>query len=182
VALYVNTNQFTGRISAQGAAGANNGGAGTILTSNRTGGLQIVIDNGGLIGTNTPLTQLGLNSDLFILGGSQVSFNESPPLRNLVIGSNSSLSYAASASRRILTINSNATVAQGGAILLDGQGYPSGQGPGPGATLLSASGYSGGGGANSGYGGSSALGAAGGRTAQPQLQSCPAVVAARATA
>src|SRR5258705_90699 len=56
IAVYYGSNTFSGAYSAKGGIGFANGGAGTIYLKANTNQLPIFItDNGGLIGTNTPL-------------------------------------------------------------------------------------------------------------------------------
>src|ERR1035438_7578460 len=87
------SNQFTGSISAHGGAGATAGGAGGIyeqLTNEAV--VQLIFDNGGLSGTNTPFGGLSaFPYDLTITNGAIALLPTSltGSLRNLVIGSNS---------------------------------------------------------------------------------------------
>ena len=153
IAVYFNTNQFTGNMVAHGGLGANAGGPGTIyvLTNGSTFG-QLTIDNAGLIGS-TAFSSTPPLSDLTLSGASTVTnlLGSTPTFRNLFISSNSSISTSTSSLRIIAT---NIAIQAGGRITADGV---STTGPG-GATVNG----TGGGGANAGNGGSSAAGAAGG--------------------
>src|SRR5262249_6612211 len=68
LAIYYFTNNFVGRLSARGGAGANYGGAGTIYQKiNETAFGRVVADNGGQAATNTPLQLLtGQTYDLSV--------------------------------------------------------------------------------------------------------------------
>ena len=125
IAISFSTNQFTGNISAHGGVGFVAGGAGTIytLTNNSQIGL-LILDNGGLQGTNTPLTQFG-SLDLILTNGAGVAFSPgtSTSIRNLVIASNSFLTMTApSQSSLQLTMTGNATIQSGGGMIFDGAG------------------------------------------------------------
>ena len=84
------TNDFKGLLSARGAPGANNGSAGTIYSSGANRNAQLLVDNGGLIATNTIVTLPG-SYDLTIGGKSVVSFSGGSigPFGSLLIESNS---------------------------------------------------------------------------------------------
>ncbi len=158
------SNAFTGTITARGGVGYVGGGAGTIYLKAKSSNIpQIILDNGGLRGTNT---YLNLNTsgtvDLTLRGGANPSDGNYPAnFQNLFIGSNSwifaSGGYASGVSWTVL---SNATIEAGGGISVDGKGYPGNQGGGAGRYYLSSS--SGGGGGHGGSGGSGATGVAGG--------------------
>jgi hypothetical protein len=156
---YSGTNNFSGTIAARGAIGANNGSAGTIYSKARTNSLaQVVIDNGGLIATNTILA-LQAMFDLNISGRSVVTYPGGAfgPLGSLMIQSNSWLAFSNLNNSAItMTISSNATIQAGSGITLAGAGSPVGQGPGAGRPST------GSGGGYGGYGGNSATNTGGG--------------------
>ncbi len=156
---YTGTNNFSGTVAARGAVGANNGSAGTIYSKASTNPYaQMVIDNAGLVATNTILA-LQAQYDLTIGGKSVVTYPGGAlgPLGSLVIHSNSWLALSNISKTDIsMTISSNATIQGGGGITLAGAGYPAGQGQGAGRPLT------GSGGGYGGYGGNSTTNAGGG--------------------
>ncbi|HXP62695.1 MAG TPA: hypothetical protein VN829_19505 [Dongiaceae bacterium] len=175
IAIFAGTNSFAGNLGAHGSPGAANGGAGTIYTAGQAGSAaQILVDNGGLPApTNTPVQSVSGTVDLAIMKGARANpFGNgvSASFRSLELGSNSWLSYSLPSpfggQTLTLTVSSNATIAAGGGILLDGLGYVGGQGPGAGQTSLSptSSIRAGTGGGNGGLGGASAFSAAGGNS------------------
>src|SRR5439155_24426802 len=90
IAILYGTNQFRGSVSARGGAGATYGGAGTVYyKAYRPEEMlpQILVDNGGARGTNTPvsLTSPGLASsyDLTVSGGAMVHHPAAQTLRHL---------------------------------------------------------------------------------------------------
>jgi hypothetical protein len=160
IALFFTTNDFTGAVTAQSGAGALAGGAGTIDFGS-PGDLHdvILIDNGGLSGTNTPLS-LPTGSSLTISGGAISYFsNGAETLSSLVIASNSWLTAPPASPQCQLIIQENATLQAGGGVNLDGVAPPGGIGAG--GSYSTNDTYFGGGGGHGGVGGS-ALGAAGG--------------------
>src|SRR6202041_3205863 len=82
---------FTGIITAQGGPGAMAGGAGTCLFTNNTA-QQLLVDNGGLSGTNPPFASLP-PAAVTISGGAiaALSIQSQPDLVSLTIASNSFL-------------------------------------------------------------------------------------------
>ncbi len=167
VAIWANTNTFIGAVTARGGAGGNYGGAGTIYTvpsmNNQARGL-LTVDNGGVHGTNTPIT--GITSapgapDLLIGSGAFVTFPTPSSLWNsLTISSNSVLSIDPSISVLALTISSNLTIQLGGTINLDAHGFPANQGSGSGLRIIpGAPPFTGGpGGGGAGHGGNGSEG------------------------
>jgi hypothetical protein len=164
VALYFATNGFKGVVSARGGAGYNYGGAGTIyLLASNGPSAQVIVDNGGVPGTGSLLSLSGGSPlDLTVSGGAQANLAGSFAITNLLIGPSSSLSYSNPTASALMNVLGNATIQAGGALSVDGLGYPAGQGPGPGHNLSAAQTTTGGGGGYGGDGGSSAFGAAGG--------------------
>jgi len=165
IALWFTTNDFTGSVSAAGGPGAVTGGAGTVVLRGATGANQFLVDNGGLSGTNTPLT-LPPGSSLSISGGAVAYFPVETLLTSLVVESNSWLAAGPVAENMghslTLTVQSNAIIQTGGGISFDSAGYAGGLGPNAGASSITNSVATGGGGGNGGYGGTSAFGAIGG--------------------
>lgn len=161
IAIYYSTNQFAGPISARGAAGAVGGGAGTIYsqtTGSTTG--QVIVDNGGLLGTNTPMPSIP-PVDLTVIGAAVLHPSPSTlRLNSLIVDSGATVTHLVTQTNLDLTILGNAVVGTNGAISADGKGY-SGSNGGPGSGSFP-SGGSGSGGGYGGQGGASASGAVGG--------------------
>jgi hypothetical protein len=156
IAVYFDTNFFTGSITARGGMGTNGGGPGTVyLKSGSDPVAQLIVDNGGIIGTTALPAALPV-SDLTISGGAVLTnyFASAINLRSLFIGSNSWLTPAFQSS--LIGTVTNATLQPGGGITADGKFTSSSLGGGQSANL------SGGGGGNAGNGGASATNAAGG--------------------
>jgi hypothetical protein len=155
IAVYYNSNLFTGLYSAKGGAGFGNGAAGTLyLKSNLFGNPSFIADNGGLIGTNTPLDVSSTIADLKVLGGAWVSNSlfSSLTVNTLTVASNSIFTPGGANSSFLVTVSSNATIA--GLISCDAI---SSSGNNPGQSSSPGSGGGGGGGA-----GGNGLGAPGG--------------------
>ncbi len=152
ISILSGSNVFAGSITAFGGAGNSWGGAGTIYLGNSSAPgrppTQVIVDNGGQLGTNTAWPFSGV-FDLTIRGGGIVAPPPNQVFNNLVIASNSWLFLT----NQSITVNSNATVQAGGGIIADGTGYIGSQGPGSGRYVnLSPYGYIGGGGGHGGYG------------------------------
>ncbi len=172
VAVYYGTNSFAGSLSAHGGQGAAGGGAGTIYTKDKAAvAARLLVDNGGLPApTITPLSPVPAPFDLAIVGGAKAdpSAISTSPMSSLEIGSNSWLTVTHNqlfqANALTLTVSSNATIQAGGGIVLDGLGYPAGQGTGAGHSQGDnfLYGQVGTGGGYGGVGGASAYGQAGG--------------------
>jgi hypothetical protein len=156
IAISYNTNQFAGGFTARGGSGANSGGAGTIyLNSNFFGqgkSSQLIVDNGGMRGTNTLVTFVaGTAGQNFVIGnGASVILSPggipggSTAWNSLTISSNGSLSGDSLLGTMTVTITSNLTVQTGGVFALDGQGSGPNAGTGHGGI--------GGGAGHGGYG------------------------------
>ncbi len=156
------TNLFTGVISACGGGGANYGGAGAVVIQSGSQN-QIICDNGGNLGTNTPVfTASGF--DLIVQNGAVVSANGSAIFANLYLNSNGWLVPLPNSqlpeSSINLTFTGSATIATSGGIVADFDGYSSASGSGPGRSGYFNSIYYGSGAGHGGYGGSSYAGAA----------------------
>jgi hypothetical protein len=128
------TNAFTGQISAYGGSGYGRGGAGTIYSrpSNQFYGL-ILVDNGGIPGTNTVANDSGTFDLTIRNAGSFIQTSSAFSMRNLVVGSNSFLLVSNQiASGQTISVVGNATVQAGGAITADRFGAAGGLGLGAG--------------------------------------------------
>jgi hypothetical protein len=156
IALGYNANVFDGLISAYGGGGYEQGGAGTIYTkaNNQSVG-QVLVDNGGVPGTNTPLsTTYGMPSSasLTVGNGAVASWNTpSLVLSNLTVASGGTLTSVSPQTNLDLIVLNNVIVSAGGAIAVDGNGFSQGNGPGAGESvneLGSGAGYGGVGGAS----------------------------------
>jgi hypothetical protein len=165
IAVYYFTNQFSGGLSAYGAPGFVGGGAGTVYTrlNGRNGSGQLVVDNGGLTGTNTPLSA-PVAFGLTVAGGAVAQAGpgtSSLVLGSLLVESNASITHLSAAGNVNLSVLGNATVQSNASIFADGRGYTgANRGPGAGQTGTndgSGAGYG-------GLGGASASGAPGGVT------------------
>jgi hypothetical protein len=171
IALSLGTNHFSGGIAARGGTGAVNGGAGTILmTIMSPASSQLLVDNGGLRGTNTPLTVLPQGPiDLTVTNGATVVPSQGTGLRNLFIASNSFLTLPAPAVQSptplTLSISGTVIIQSGGGISVDGAGYSgTPTGPGSGNSFSTNGGFTGAGGGYGGNGGASAGGGPGGNS------------------
>ena len=168
VAVLYGTNQFTGSAIAQGGPGFANGGAGTVYFSQTSGSAgQLTIDNGGLIGGNTPLSGSGYN--LTVTGGA-VATPPSPgalTVSNLLIDSGGIYTQLTggqgNTSLSILGVNvlGDAVIGPGGGIVADGDGS-SGNQSSLGAGSMTNVNTGGSGGGYGGAGGASASGTLGG--------------------
>ncbi len=153
VALQYAVNAFEGPISACGGGGHATGGAGTIYTKANTQAMgQMVVDNGGRNGTNTPIAFLA-PFDLTIKGGA-VAYpsGSSLLLSNLWISSSGTFTCLSTQTNLDLSVLRNATIDAGGVMAVDGKGYPIASGLGAGLSsnsIGSGAGYGGDGGASS---------------------------------
>ena len=152
VTLQYNVNAFEGAISAYGAGGSAWGGAGTIYAkANNQAMGQLVIDNGGQYGTNTPVAYLS-PFDLTVKGGA-VAYPSDPylMLSNLLVTSGGSFTCLKTQTKLDVTVLRNATIDAGGVVTVDGKGFAAGTGPGAGRSansIGSGAGYGGTGGAS----------------------------------
>jgi len=85
-------------VTARGGAGAYFGGAGTIYTTSSFFGegksTQIIVDNGGIRGTNTLLSSLVVGADLILSNGAAATLSSSATRWNSrTISSNASVSF-----------------------------------------------------------------------------------------
>jgi hypothetical protein len=159
IALVYGTYSFAGEVSAYGGTGYAVGGAGTIYTkaNSQSWGL-VVADNGGQAGTNTTLGWASVGTiDLTVRNGAVLTPPSSQVVGTLLVASNGWVAIPANPtglSTLTLTVAGNAKVQAGGGILVDGAGYPGGQGPGMGKSYATSYDYIGGGGGYGGYGAS----------------------------
>jgi len=147
-------------MTAHGGAGAVYGGAGTIYSraDNEPVG-RVVVDNGGVIGNNTPLT----SSEAFALtvSGSAVAqpSDASLVLGGLLVDSGGSFTHLSTQTNLEITVLGNARIETNGSIFADAKGYNA-ENAGPGSGTVTNSAGSGGG--YGGAGGASATSAPGG--------------------
>jgi hypothetical protein len=149
IALYFNTNTFTGQVSAYGGpvVSGQTGGAGTIFTkaSAAPRGL-VLVDNGGTNGPtrlNSSLWPVGQVFDLTIAGADRLYTQGQLLVNDLVLSSGAGITCDAGSSMGVsLTALGSARIDTNTSIDVTGNGYSSGSGPGYG-----------GGGAGGGYGG-----------------------------
>ena len=162
IAIFSNANNFTGQYSAFGGGGNYPGGAGTVYTG--SGSIQaLLINNGGIAGTNTPLgisfTLPSTPFDLDISGAASVAaLNSLPILSNLNLSAGTTLTMPIAQSNLFIGVLNNANI--GGNLNVDEAGYPLTTGPGAGSTINN----DGSGGGYGGAGGASLSGAIGGIT------------------
>ena len=160
ITLVCTNDNFTGQFSAIGGNATYPGGAGTIYTS-ASGAQALLVDNGGLAGTNTPLSSAyslpATPFNLDISGGAvAVPFTPLPLLSNLNLATGSTLTVPVAQSNLFLAVLNNANLA--GTLNVDHLGYAQGNGPGAGSAISS----KGSGGGYGGAGGASSSAAAGG--------------------
>jgi hypothetical protein len=137
IGISLTANLFGGTIATYGGGGGNWGGAGTlfILERGQTETAQLILDNNGHAGTNTPL-QSTSSADLIVRGGAVGSASSSVSFANLYLSSNGWLFPAVNESSPAESLNfsiaGNAIVQAGGGIVADYVGYAGGEGPGEG--------------------------------------------------
>ena len=169
ISILYDTNDFSGLISAFGGMADNAGGAGTIyLKGSREVTAKLLIQNGGVFGTNTPVT-LRSNYDVLVSGGAVAQapritqsvnsltvadeglFTGDPLTAPVLFG-------AQSLAPLDVTVFKDLTVSPDSAISVSGLGYGQSTGPGRGSGT---NGFGSGGGYG-GVGGASATGVPGG--------------------
>jgi hypothetical protein len=164
ISLGYTTSVFAGPVSAYGGGGYAQGGAGTIYTKANSQSVgQLLVDNGGPVGTNTPLSAVyGTPASPFNLtvGGGAVICPQSsfPVLSNLNVTAGGLFTSLSGQSNLDLVVLKNLDVAAGGAIAVDAKGFAQASGPGAGQSA----GGSGSGAGYGGLGGASATAAPGG--------------------
>ena len=100
----------------------------------RQGMGQVLVDNGGNAGADTPLPFLA-PYDLTISGGALAHpayTNTFLQLSNLLVGAGGTLTYLSNQFDLDVSVLHNATIDPGGLISVDGKGWGTGQGPGAG--------------------------------------------------
>ena len=126
---------FAGNITAYGGDGGGRGGAGTVLVQVPGQDLQLIVDNGGHLGTNT-LVQSASGTDLIVRGGGVACTTQSASFINLYVYSNGWIYPFASSVEESSGINftftGNATIQAGGGIIADFAGAQPGSGFSPG--------------------------------------------------
>ena len=130
------SNNFTGTILAAGGGGAGYGGAGTIyLQQPSASSYQLILDNAGHGGTNTPLQSIA-QAALIVRGGAVGSANNSVNFASLNLFSNGWLAAIGTAVPSTLTFSfsGDATIQPGGGIIADALGYAAGVGTGAGGS------------------------------------------------
>ncbi len=162
IAAYFNSNTFTGTYSAGGGAGVSgNGGAGTIYLKTNSANIgQVIVDNRGAAGTNTPLDSLAQPVALLIRNAAIA--NSQVPLTLQTLNITSGGSFRALPQNPLnLTLLGDGFIDVNGSIIADGAGYDGTNGPGTGNVDFFGDGSGGGYG---GTGGASMFGASGGGT------------------
>jgi hypothetical protein len=163
IAVYFRSNLFTGTISARAGAGVNlAGGAGTIYwgTNQDVNTGLLLLDNGGQIGTNTPLSSISSATALALRNGALADSTSPLSVKSLLIDSGASLAGRSTTPPLNITVNGDALVDTNGSIVSDAAGWISGYGPGSGIANYN-TGYGSGGGYG-GMGGASLDGTPGG--------------------
>jgi hypothetical protein len=151
IAVYCGTNDFTGPITSYGGSGANRGGAGTIwLACSNQPPAQLVLDNGGWPGADTPFSSLG-EAALSVGGGARaVPVLTDDFVPSLRIAADGVLTTSNGMGVLKLAVLGDAVIASGGSVAMDGRGHAQMVGPGAGQTVAnlgSGAGYGGAGGA-----------------------------------
>jgi hypothetical protein len=162
IAVYYGTSTFSGTIAAQTSPYSSYpGGAGTIYmkAASQTAG-SVLVDNGGLNGAATGLTSPEAFGLTITNGGSGVALAPLT-LGALHLATNCLLTQLAGSTNLSVVVLSDAVIDLGGALTLDGKGYPIGTNLGPGAAPANPGYYAGGAGYG-GLGGSAWGGSAGG--------------------
>lgn len=149
IALTFSTNLFRGNLLARGGEGNTSGGAGTISLSSRLSVYKdLIVDNGGRVGSDTPLPQF-VAGKVFIRNGAKISQRgERQTCSDLELTSNAWI-VASSQSFSVSNLFVDAT----SGFNLDGGGSSSPSGPGSGEsnpTGAGGAGHGGRGGAGAG--------------------------------
>jgi hypothetical protein len=151
------SNTFSGFATAFGGAGFNYGGAGTVCFQSKLNSTNnvVIIRNGGVMGTNTPLVSLPDNCNVTIADGAIATWQYTAPMRSLVITSNALALISSSQSYQSLTAQAGVTIQPGGGLMGDGLGFGPGIGTGAGRSASWSGINTGSGGGHAGYGGAS---------------------------
>ena len=119
VAVQYTSNTFAGTYSAKGGAGYVNGGAGTIYKAPfQSNPATVLVDNGGLRGTNTAVSSSS-SFNLTVQGGASAIAIGNPT--DLLVRSNAWVAQTGT-----ISIGHNVTVETGGEFVVDGLGNDSG--------------------------------------------------------
>ena len=133
VSLQYGVNAFEGGMSAYGGGGYAWGGAGTVYTKANSQNMgQLVVDNGGQNGTNTPIAYLS-PFDLTIKGGAVAYPSGSYLLlSNLLVTGGGGFTCLSTQTNLDVAVLRNATIDATGIISVDSKGFVIGFGPGAG--------------------------------------------------
>jgi hypothetical protein len=144
-------------------------GAGTIYTraSGAAAG-NVLVNNGGNSGMMTPLTSPEAYN-LTVTNGAGVTASSGLTVSSLEVATNSYVTCPAGCASLNVAVLGSAVIDLGGALVVDGMGYPIGTNLGPGAAPASPGSYAGGGGYG-GTGGPGYYGSIGGGTYGSQTQ------------
>jgi hypothetical protein len=156
IVLLAGTNTFAGTLHARGGAGFVAGGAGTVYLATNSLPAFVLLDNGGLNGTNTDLSYIGSGASLTISGGASGAFSWVLDLDRLLIAPQGRLCAVPTppqAPSSLMLIVTNAVIQSGGSLSLDGAGYGAKAGLNAGGTYTFNQATTGGGGGGGGYGG-----------------------------
>lgn len=160
IALYYGTSSFTGTVTAYGGAGSEKGGAGTVYRK-RTADAQgdLLVDNNTGWGNYTPLTSP--EAFRLTLSGRAVSYPEAPlTVSQFSMPTEAILTQLTGQTNLELHVLTDATIAAGAQLTVDGRGYPIDENRGPGAGGRAD--WAGSGGGHGGIGGFSRTDAPGG--------------------
>lgn len=124
IAMTFSANQFTGAISARGGAGPFlYGGAGTIYSkTNQSNFGQVLLDNFGSLGTNTPLNSLNASTVVTVRNGAAGNVSFPVTVQNLIVGPGGFIN-GNPLTPLILNITGDVLVQSNGTITADGGGY-----------------------------------------------------------
>ncbi len=125
IAVQANASSFSGKMTAYGGGSVYAGGAGTIYTQFGSAG-QLVIDNDGQTGTNTPIVSAP-DAGLVVQNGAVGVFGSPSAFNSLVINSNGWLTEMPGTTLN-LVVSSNAIINAGGGFMGDGLGNRNGNG------------------------------------------------------
>jgi hypothetical protein len=164
IAVYCATNDFNGLVTAYGGGGANCGGAGTyFLQCSNQPSAQLVLDNGGWPGADTPFSSLGTHA-LTVAGGARaVPTVPADFVQSLRVGPGGLLTSVSGQPTVEFAVVGDAIIESGGSVTMDRRGYAQMSGPGAGhsaTSLGSGAGYGGEGGATPGAAGGATYGSA----------------------
>ncbi len=131
IAVQANASSFSGKMTAYGGGSVYAGGAGTIYTQFGNAE-QLVIDNDGQTGTNTPIVSAP-DAGLVVQNGAIVVFGSPSAYNSLLINSNGWMTEAPATTLN-LVVSNNAIINAGGGFMGDALGDSNGNGNGAGGT------------------------------------------------